>query len=220
MELQRTNEWRRSRLGKFTGSQIYRLMVKGRSKDQVFGEAAYTYMKEVASERLLSRKIKTDDDFFNRYIEATDVTTKSMQYGIDNEWVAISNYEFETMNQVDAQPFIAYNEYFGDSPDGYIKNLNRAVEVKCLTADKMLDYQLNVTDADSFKAFDKKYYWQCVAHMIVLGAGSVEFMIYNEWMEKTLWYVTIERKEDDVKELLERVQQAEEIVKDMVNKCK
>ena len=220
MEEQRTNEWRRNRLGKFTGSNIHKLMVKGRAKDQMFGDAAMTYMREVASERLLSDKIMTDDDFFARYVDATNITTKSMQYGIDNEGVAISNYEFETMNQVDAQPFIAINEFFGDSPDGYIRDLNRAVEVKCLTSDKMLDYMLNVKDAESFKAFDKKYYYQCVAHMIALGAGSVEFMIYNEFMDKTLWHVTIERNQDDVNELMERVQAAEVIVKEMVNQLK
>lgn len=214
---QRTIEWHRARLGKFTGSEVYKLMSKGKGKDKDWSQEGLSYINQKIGERLLDTEMVMNDESFNHYLEVTEVTTKHMQYGIDNEDVARKEYERINLERVDNQPFVAYNDFFGDSPDGYVKEENKAVEIKCLTIEKFVNYKLNCKCAEDLKAIEKKYYWQCVAHMAVLGAGSCEFIVYNEFMREKIFSVTIERNEEDVKELISRVELANEYIESIIN---
>ena len=45
--------WERARLGKFTASEMHKLMKKGRAKDQYFGEGALTYIKSKVAEIII-----------------------------------------------------------------------------------------------------------------------------------------------------------------------
>ena len=54
---QRTYDWHRARLGNWTGSEIYKLMGKGRSKSEKFSETAKSYIIKVLSERMLNADV-------------------------------------------------------------------------------------------------------------------------------------------------------------------
>ena len=72
---QRTLDWQRIRLGNFTGSQIGDLFVKGRKKDEMFGQTALKYIYRIAYERLLSPDIVNDDMMLQYYIDNTNPST-------------------------------------------------------------------------------------------------------------------------------------------------
>jgi hypothetical protein len=57
-ELQRTEEWFAQRLGKFTASRFGDLMTSGRSKADIFGQTAISYMMEVAAEKLTGQRVQ------------------------------------------------------------------------------------------------------------------------------------------------------------------
>ena len=54
---QHSNEWFKSRLGHFTGSQIGRLMKRGRGKGDEWSADAETYIKDVLSYRLINTAV-------------------------------------------------------------------------------------------------------------------------------------------------------------------
>jgi hypothetical protein len=49
---QRTDEWHKQRMGKFTASRFGELMTNGRKKDEVLGQTAISYIYEKAAELL------------------------------------------------------------------------------------------------------------------------------------------------------------------------
>ena len=120
MEAQRTLEWYRKRLGCFTGSRIGDLMKANRSGNG-FGECAMNYIYQVAGERMLNPAMINDDGFFSDYITQTDISTKQMRWGTENEPDARRIYELKTGRRVVEvglckHPTIAH---FAASPDGY-----------------------------------------------------------------------------------------------------
>ena len=128
---QRTAEWYKQRLGHFTGSQVGRLMKRGRGKDAEWSADALTYIQEVASERLINPVVMDVADIFDDYMAATQVTSRAMSWGIDHEDEAIAIYEKLTHSQVTRVGSIAYEglPFFTDSPDGLLLDKDGVIEV-------------------------------------------------------------------------------------------
>lgn len=90
---QRTKDWRIERLGKWTGSRISSLMVKGRSKDQPFGQTALDLIYDVISGRELSYETIANEEMWDKYLDLTTAHSKPMQFGTDNEEDAINEFD-------------------------------------------------------------------------------------------------------------------------------
>ena len=82
---QRTVEWKQSRLGFFTGSQIGKLMKGGRGKDKFFGDTALSYIYDVASQRYLKEVVVSNPDVWEMYNEQTSSWSRAIQFGVDWE---------------------------------------------------------------------------------------------------------------------------------------
>ena len=80
MSEQGTLEWQRMRLGKFSGSNIHKLMGKARNKSDIFSQTALTYIKEVAAERCLNQKM-VDDDGDLAYMSTTPKHQAEQSHG-------------------------------------------------------------------------------------------------------------------------------------------
>ena len=78
------------RFGKFTASEIWKLLVGGKAKNDIFGETAKTYIKEKAVEILTQRR---KESFSSR---ATD-------WG--NEWEYKAIQEYNRSNFVEVEYF-------------------------------------------------------------------------------------------------------------------
>ena len=223
---QRSLEWFRSRVGNITGSKVADIMKSGRKKDELWSDTAKSYLYQIAGERLFNPVFLNNDDVFQDYIDQTSFTTKAMQWGSEQEDAAKSLYM--TMNfpegeivelsscQHDTIP------HFAASPDGAIYGRNkediRIIEVKCPNINTYMKYRSLIHDAASLKETEPKYYWQMMAEMSCTGAKSGIFITYCPWLSKPIHWAEIERMEEDIRLMEERVILANQFIDEIINK--
>lgn len=218
---QRTIDWFRARLGKITGSAVADIMVKGRAKDQVFGATAMTYIYNVAGERMLNEDIVNDDELFWEYIELVNTSSKAMRWGVENEGDARDLYAKKTGNSVTETGSVEHSEVqrFAASPDGIVCDGEGCIEIKCVSNANFVRYGA-ITDAETLKATESKYYWQTQAEMACTGAQWCDFIVYNPFMAQPLHIARIDRNEEDINTMLERVKLADELAQQLCDKLK
>ncbi len=223
---QRSLGWFRSRIGQITGSKVADIMSPGRKKDEVFSQTGKSYLYQVAAERLFNPDFLNDDDVFQDYIDQTSFTTKAMQWGSEQEDAAKSLYmtincpggEMAELSSCkhDTIP------HFAASPDGAIYDRDgkdiRIIEVKCPNINTYMKYRDLIHDAVSLKDTEPKYYWQVMAEMSCTGAKSGVFITYCPWLSKPIHWADIERNEEDIKLMEERVILANQFIEEIINK--
>lgn len=217
---QRTHEWFVSRFGFFSGSEVGKLMTKSKKKDQIFGDTALSYIMKKMAERDLIDEIRTDEEVFNEYQYINSVTSRAMQFGTDNEPVARKLIIKETgihFEEVGSIPHLVI-PWFSSSPDGLSADNVRCLEIKCPTIETFMKYRCCVHDAASLKEENAVYYWQCMSHMAVTGANFCIFAVFNPFLKHPLHYIEIERDNIAIRELEERVNQANEYINNILNK--
>ena len=219
---QRTIEWQRARLGKFTGSRVADLMTKSRTKGETFGATAMSYIRKVAAQRMLNPMLIEDDELFGDYLDLTTATSKVMRWGTEQEDEAKRLYINVTKNKVIDVASVEMNEmpYFSASPDGVVVEQTHngtlgVLEIKCSLDERFVEF-CQVEDGESLKAAEPKYYWQVMSEMAVTGYGFCDFVVYNPWMRHPLHVARITRDEAAIAELLERVKLANEVVESLI----
>lgn len=216
--LQRTSQWYRARLGKVTGSRVGDLMGQGRGAE--FSKTGIAYLNEIAAERLLSPMVVNDDELFEAYLDEISTTSKAMRIGTEREVEAREVlaavlkrpiHECECINH----PHITG---FASSPDGCIHfdNHTEVVEIKCPKPSTAMQYIADMRCADDLKRINSDYYWQCQAHMSVTGAARCHFAVYCPWLTKPLRRIVIERDQQEVAILEQRIEQALQYVDNVV----
>ena len=210
---QNTYDWYKVRLGHFTGSQVGRLMKKGRGKDAEWSADAITYIKEVVAERLLNPATIEIESNFEEYLDLTQASSKLLAWGHDNEHKALNAYSTITKNQVTHCGSIPHEtiETFWDSPDGLLLDVDGVVEVKCPLPKTHALYLMNARTPEDLLALKPEYYWQCIAHMANTGAKFCDWMSYCKFVRPALHIVHFERDEDVIKQLTDRVEHAEKM---------
>lgn len=220
---QRSLDWYRLRCGHITGSKVADIMKSGRKKDEVFSDTAKAYLFQIAGERLFNPDFLNDDDIFQDYIDQVSVNTKAMQWGADQEGAAKSLFmqtnfpegEIEELSSCrhDTIPF------FAASPDGsiLIDGNRKIVEVKCPNINTYMKYRTLIHDAASLKETEPKYYWQMMAEMSCTGASGGIFITYCPWLSKPIYWAEIERVEDDIKLMEDRVILANDFINEIIN---
>lgn len=207
---QHTNEWFKARLGKITGSAVSKIFGSSRKKDEKFGDTAKTYLYQIAAERLMNSQYIDIDEMFEYYLEQTNVSTKDMRWGNDQEPFARALYEKHYAKPIgitiketgsiqdDERPF------FASSPDGLMYHKEKIVgciEIKCPNQATYMRYKTEITDAASLKAVKPEYYWQVLSHIMVTRAHCCDFVAYCPWQSDPLHVVRV--LEDDVKDDIE-----------------
>ena len=214
---QHSLDWYRVRLGKFTGSEVGRLMKSG--KDDAFSKGALTYITEKVAERMLNPSVVMMDDLFEEYLMQVTASSKAMAWGNDQEMNARTMYSKFTGRKVTSCGAIQFCEFFADSPDGLVMDENGCVEIKCPQPKTHTDYLINVHSAGELKNVKPEYYWQCVAHMAVTGADWCDWMSYCPFSSKPLHVVRIVRDQEAESQLHERVDAAEMMAQEMIEKA-
>lgn len=219
---QHSNDWYRARLGHFTGSQVGRLMKKGRAKDAEWSDDAITYIKEVVAERLLNPAVIAVPELFEQFLDYSVSGSKATAWGTDNEMNALGAYVTLTKNKVTNCGALPNEllDYLWDSPDGLLLDADGCVEVKCpATIKTHLEYVLNVHKAEDLLALKRsgaEYYWQTITHLANTGAGFCDWFSYCPFVKPSLHLIRIERDEAVIEQLLERVAKAEQLASKMV----
>lgn len=173
---QRTEAWKAQRIGKFTSSEIHKLMgtakrlmtegelveykkanpkstAKQIEDDKTLCEAAETYVLQKIAETLTG--------------ECQEISTMATDHGNQYEGLAREMFEASQNLKVDECGFIpceAFKNMAGGSPDGLIGK-DAILEIKCPFA-SVNHLQHRLIDSDEyFKKYFKEYYYQCQANM-------------------------------------------------------
>lgn len=222
---QGTLDWHRARLKHFCGSLIWNLMTTGRKKDEIFGETAKSYIKSVMFERLLDDDMIADDEMFTQYLEETNVTTRAMRIGSEREADAVNVFNEITEERFKIVEVSSCKHdtipYYAASPDRLLvdKETNDLVvlEVKCPSGNAFVTYLTEVNDGPSLQSVKKEYYWQMQAEMDCTGAKYGIFCVYNPHSKKPIKLVKIERNDEDIELLHERIILANQIIEEKLN---
>lgn len=166
---QGSEEWDRMRTGRFTSSEMYKLLTNPRSKaDQEAGklsETALTYIQTKVAETI------TGQQKVNSY-------AYPIVYGKETEPIAIEAFCNKTGFIHDTIGFVAFGDHAGGSPDGIINDVD-ILEVKCPYAlDTQVDY-LMLTDQYDLKRMCPDYYWQCMSNLLFTGKDQCHFVTFD-----------------------------------------
>jgi exodeoxyribonuclease (lambda-induced) len=191
---QRSEEWFKDRYGKFTASKIIDLLgVKG------MGLTGETYAIDKAIEQLYG---EVEEGF----------TSKDMQRGIDLEPIAFAKFKEVHPNlNVQNCSFFTYGEHAGASPDGLIDD-DAILEIKCPKGKKF--FRLVAEEN-----IDKIYVAQMQMQMLATNRNKAYFFNYLEVNDKVYHHtIIVERDEDMIELIKERLEQAITIKKEYIEK--
>lgn len=192
MNQQRSKEWFDERLGRFTASEIHKLLgVQG------LGETGKTYCFEKAVELVFGKE------------EEEGYISEDIRRGIELEPLAFNKFkELKTLEFLEVKEafFFPYKDYAGASPDGLVSS-DAILEIKCPRHLKFLN--LVVKGAP---VIDKSYFSQMQMQMLCSNSQKAYFFNYIVWKGKEYWNeLIIERDEKHIDLIKKRMIEAKEI---------
>lgn len=199
---QRSNEWFEARRGKFTASNISRLL--GVLTHKKTKESIDNFAFEKAVEEIYG--IKEEDLFLS----------KDLQRGTDLEPMAfnlvkkLKGFEFLSVKE---STFIPYKENAGASPDGYISD-NTNLEIKCPRRNKFFKIIAN-----GLSEISPQYNAQMQMQMLCSETDKTCF--FNYYIENGIEYwheLTVERDEGLISLIKERIDIASDIKQKFIEK--
>lgn len=193
---QRSEEWKNQRHGKFTASEIIKLLgVRG------LGETGKTYAIEKAIEQLYG---EMEENFISY----------DMERGIETEPLAFAKFkELKGLEflEVSNCSFFKFNDHAGASPDGLVSD-NAVLEIKCPKSTTF--FKLVATNE-----IDAKYYAQMQMQMMCTGREKAYFFNYlihegTEYHHEIIVY----RDEELIKKIASRLVEVIEIKNEYITK--
>lgn len=168
-------EWRKERLGKFTSSEIFKLMKSGRKKDELFGQTALTYINEKIAEIITGQAPEP-------------VFAKALEWGAANELDAILTFQERFHGEVEhfgtGNPkFFPFYGISGGSPDALTAEL--VVEAKCpWTSSTHVDFlraaHLPMSQHGEWLLDNKEeYYYQTQLNMLACDRKKAVLISYD-----------------------------------------
>lgn len=219
---QHTLDWYRVRLGKITGSRVGDLMKQGRKKGEIFGETAKSYIYQLAAERCMNKSIIDDDDLFEIYVSQSNISSKAIRWGIEQEANARNIYQKITGRQVVEVGCIKHKTIpnFASSPDGFSYDdetgVKRVIEIKSPSQAVYMQYCRELQTPNDLLAINANYFYQCFAHMMCTGSDYCDFVVYNPFQSAPIKILEIEKNEDVFAQIEERVRMADEIINETI----
>lgn len=205
--------WEQERLGKFTSSEIHKLMKSGRGKDKYFSDTATTYIKSKLAELITGER-------------TPDVSSNAIEYGRSMEPEAFEVFKRlkPHLNPVHfgitVPKFFPYGDFAGGSPDGETSD-NGIIEIKCpYNSTNHIEHLLLETQED-FKEYTPEYYWQVQANMMFTGSDRAYFISYDPRVvdfQNRIKVLVILPDENDQIEINTRINKAAELLSDYLNK--
>ena len=213
-------EWYRQRLGKITGSQVGLLMQNGRSG--VFSETAKTYIYKLTAERSMNPKIVNNDALFEAYIDETNVSTKAMRWGIEQEPTARDIYAKKTKKHIIEVGLKIHKTIpnFASSPDGYVYDENTkqkgSIEIKCFEQGKFIRLCDTVKDNETLLKSEPIIFYQCMAHLMCNETDFCDLVLYNPFQKNPIKIIRVEKDENAFAEMEQRIVLANEMIESIL----
>ncbi len=180
-----------------------------------FGNGAKKYIAKIVDEKLRGQSHSTE-------------TFKQMEWGNDNEPIAAKLYEQRTGNKVTACGFLEHSSgIWGGSPDGLVGD-EGIIEIKCPydpanhTGIMLNQLVFKDTPEEIINNYKKDYSWQCHGYMALIDRKWVDFVTFDPRQDEALQMniIRLERNEDKIKLLRDRIEEINEIVKTALLKIK
>lgn len=198
---QRSPEWHEMRRGRFTASDIYKLL--GKQKLGLTGEG-------LAFEKAVEIVFGVEEDTFESY---------DMRRGIELEPFAFRKFqELKYLDFVDVQEclFFPYGNEAGASPDGLVGK-DETLEIKCPKRNQFFNIVANGMDA-----VDKNYIPQMQMQMLCTNSVRCHFFNYGLFDGKEYWHTLIVERDEEMIELIKsRISEAviirDKYVKQLIN---
>jgi putative phage-type endonuclease len=185
------DNWLDTRKGKFTASEIHKVMGKGNP----LSKTAETFVYEKCAELLTG--------------ESKPIYSPAIDWGKNYEshafhYFSLINFDEFTYYGGETYVFIPYGDHSGYSPDGLSKDA--ILEIKCPYNSAIHLKNFTIYDADSLKALHPEYYWQMQLGMIAADLDKGYFVSYDPRMPqgKVIHVAEIERHlvQDEIDEKL------------------
>ncbi len=162
-----TDEWYAARLGKITASEVDKLFVGGRKKDEFFGKGALTYLD-----------IKIAEIFTGEAKEARGIP---IDWGLSNEHDAALHYENLTGYKTEHCGLYLHPEIhlLAGTPDREIPETRSILEVKCPYASENHIKIMKMKSVEELREFDLTYYAQPQTNLFITGAAFCDFVSYD-----------------------------------------
>tara|TARA_R110000782_G_scaffold169529_1_gene261439 strand:- start:50 stop:673 length:624 start_codon:yes stop_codon:yes gene_type:complete len=198
---QRSKEWFKAREGRFTASEIHRLLGKETLKTTKTSIDYFAFEKAV-------------ETIFGK--EDLNVVSFDMQRGINQEPLAFKLFKgLKECEFIDVKEtgFHKYKDHSGASPDGLTSN-NSNVEIKCPRRNKFFKLVAN-----GLEVVDPKYIAQMQMQMLATKTDKSYFI--NYYLENGLeyWHEIIVQRDEQMIDLIDkRIIQATDIKLDYIEK--
>lgn len=169
---QRSQVWRDARCGKFTASEIYKLMTDPRSKAAkeagLWSEGAMTYIQTKVAEELTGLVHQDSNAYPLVYGQEMEVNAK--EYLRD-----VKGYKIIEVG------FVPFTDHAGGSPDGHIGE-NEVLEIKCpFNSANHVEYLTWKTPLDMLDS-KPEYYYQIQSNLLFAKRTIGRFVSYDPRM--------------------------------------
>jgi hypothetical protein len=197
---QRSEEWFKVRLGKFTGTDLDKLMPTPKQTVDDFNSAQIAIIYRVAAERMTG------------LAKGSDWGSVPKEWGIETEAEARIAYSFATGYAVEEVGFVEFDEWFGVSPDGLVPDplVPGGVELKCPNSDTHLRYLVKPDDLIA------DYGLQCEAAILATGRDWWDLVSFDPRFTDEctqLVHVRIVRDSEKIDKIIARLAYAVTMVK-------
>lgn len=207
---QGSDEWLQMRKGKFTASEIHRLM-----SQRGLGKTGESYIWEKVTEELGG--------------EIPPIFSKAMEHGTITEPFAKEHYMKAFGCTILDQPFYIADwcDQAGASPDGFVVteesgSVNKFCEIKCPYIPTNHLKHLMLSSQEELKSENPEYYWQIQMVAAVTGIPNCDFISYSDSFEGKLrmMVMTVYANDTDIALLKSRVLEAVKIKNEIIEKIK
>jgi hypothetical protein len=203
-------EWFKVRSGKFTPSELHKLMTEPKSKADILSVGAITYIKEKIAETLIEN-LPNENEF----------TNAATAWGNSYEDEAISIFADDNSVEIIKPGFIDCNDYFGGTPDGIAADGSFGIEVKC-PYNPTIHLDNLVLDPMDFQKARKEYYYQIQGYALLTGIKDWYFISYDPRQQYPLKirHILVEMNNDTQKKIIEKLKIANDYKQKLINNLK
>jgi hypothetical protein len=206
----KTEEWFRARSGKFTPSELHKLMTEPKSKADILSVGAITYIKEKIAETLIEN-LPNENEF----------TNAATAWGNSYEDEAINLFSDQSDTEIIKPGFIDCNDFFGGTPDGIAADGSFGIEVKC-PYNPTIHLDNLILDPMDFPKARKEYYYQIQGYALLTGIKDWYFISYDPRQQDPLKirHILVEMDKDTQKRIREKLKIANEYKQKLINNLK
>lgn len=188
------------RRGLITGSEVHKIL-----KPKGFGDTGESYLLQKVAEKLT---VQSEEEYKN----------KAMEWGSEWEQTVCELVGNATGLVVLQNDKFINKGFYGCTPDAYVNNNQYILEIKCPFTILQHTKNLLLQNANDLKTEKPEYYWQIQMELLCTGLDFCDYVSFHPYfIDNKLFALRIYKNETDQLFLLERLNLANEFIKQKLN---